>query len=190
MWKQTGGKKRKKKEKKEESEPRKRGSPGGPGGLRQTVRAEPGDRSSSLHLLKQYNNSFLSHPLSKGFYCDGPSLPPLLRPLLAGIVSLGPGRNYCRRRRTGSSLVSSSGTDEHPTDSFDSFFDSSTQRFCCFFILIACLPSSKRNENCLGTFSYFFSNFNFSRVSPPLFWLGSVRWDFDFSFTDFVNFMV
>lgn len=34
----------------------------------------------SLHLLKQYNNSFLSHPLSKGFYCDGQ--PPSL-----GIVS-------------------------------------------------------------------------------------------------------
>lgn len=29
--------------------------------------------SFPLHLLKQYNNSFLSHPLSKSFYCDGPS---------------------------------------------------------------------------------------------------------------------
>lgn len=34
--------------------------------------------SFPLHLLKQYNNSFLSHPLSKTFYCDGSSLRELL----------------------------------------------------------------------------------------------------------------
>lgn len=46
---------------------------------KERVSGEGGDGSGggrrvtglSLHLLKQYNNSFLSHPLSKGFYCDG-----------------------------------------------------------------------------------------------------------------------
>lgn len=32
---------------------------------------EASESEKLLHLLKQYNNSFLSHPLSKIFYLDG-----------------------------------------------------------------------------------------------------------------------
>lgn len=165
MWKQTGGKR--KRREKEESEPR-RGSPG-LGGLRQTVRAEPGDRSS-LHLLKQYNNSFLSHPLSKGFYCDGPSLPPPSSP--------SPHRNCFTRPRpkllsTSAhgcaplfpivfSLVSSS---RDGRTSYGLLTLSSTLWKVLFFILIAPLPPPSRNERKLSWDICFFLFFLFQFFS-------------------------